>query len=77
MERLNSYAGGSLRQDRDSENREWETWRGSCGLRLEFLRWFSLAIDYSYRKRDDDDDTLDYTDNRVMLTLTAGKPYRW
>lgn len=77
MERLSSYAGGSLRQDRDSENREWETWRGSCGLRLEFLRWFSLAIDYTYRKRDNDADTLDYTDNRVMLTLTAGKPYRW
>jgi hypothetical protein len=77
MERLYSYAGGSLRHNRDSENREWETWRGSCGLRLEFLRWFSLSLDYSYAERDDDVDTEDFRVNRVMLLLTASKLYRW
>ena len=77
MERLNSYAGGSFRQDTDSENREWETWRGNCGLRLGFLRWFSLSLDYSYAERDDDIDTGDYRVNKVMLLLTATKPYRW
>jgi len=77
MERLYSYAGGSLRHNRDSENRQWETWRGSCGLRLEFLRWFSLSLDYSYAERDDDVDTEDFRVNRVMLLLTASKLYRW
>jgi hypothetical protein len=77
MERLNGYAGGSFRRDRDSENREWETWRGNCGLRLEFLRWFSLSLDYSYAERDDDVDTEDFIVNRVMLLLTASKLYRW
>ena len=75
MERLDSYAGGSFRRDRNTENREWETWRGNCGLRLEFLRWFSLSLDYSYAQRDDDVDTEDYRGNTVMLTLTASKPY--
>jgi hypothetical protein len=75
MERLDSYAGGSFRRDRNTENREWETWRGNCGLRLEFLRWFSLSLDYSHAERDDDVDTEDYRANRVMLLLTGSKPY--
>lgn len=60
-----------------SESNEWETWRGSCGLRWEFLRWFSLALDYSYAERDDDVDTGDYKANRLMLNITANKPFRW
>jgi hypothetical protein len=74
---LNGYAGGSFRQDRDSANREWKTLRGNCGLSLVFLRWFFLSLGYSYAQRDDDFDAEDYTDNRVMLTLSASKLYRW
>jgi len=77
MQGLNGYAGGSYRRDRDSANREWKTWRGNCGLRLVFMRWFSLSLDYFYAQRDDDIDAEDYTDNRVMLTLSASKLYRW
>jgi hypothetical protein len=75
MERLNSYMAGSYRQDKDPADREWKTWRGNCGLRLEFLRRFSLSLDYSYAQRDDDVDTEDYRGNTVMLTLTASKSY--
>jgi len=77
MEGLYSYASGSFRREIGSDDEEQKTWSGNAGLRLEFLRWFSLAIDYTYRERDDDDDTLDYTDNRVMLTLTSRREYRW
>ncbi|MBW2002200.1 MAG: outer membrane beta-barrel protein, partial [Deltaproteobacteria bacterium] len=77
MQDLNGYAGGSYRQDRDSADREWKTWRANCGLRFMFMRWFSLSLDYSYAQRDDDIDAEDYTDNRVMLTLSASKLYRW
>ena len=76
MERLNGYAGSSIRRDRDRENREWETWRGSCGLTLEFARWFSLSLDYSHIDRNDDIDTEDYRVNRLMLILSASKLYR-
>ena len=41
------------------------------------MRRFSLSLDYTYSERDDDINTSDYTDNRVMLTLTAGRLYRW
>ncbi len=74
MQRLNSYAGGSFRKSRDPANREWETWQGNCGLKLELLSWFFLSLDYSHAERDDDVDTEDYRVNSVMLTLTASKP---
>ena len=77
MERLSGYVSGFFRLDRNSENREWKTWRANCGLRLEFLRWFSLSLDYSHTERDDDIDTGDYAVNRVMLIGSASKPYEW
>jgi len=77
MQDLNGYAGGSYRRDEDSADREWKTWRANCGLRLMFMRWFSLSLGYLYAQRDDDFDAGDYTDNRVMLTLSASKLYRW
>ncbi|MBW1613166.1 MAG: outer membrane beta-barrel protein [Deltaproteobacteria bacterium] len=77
MQDLNGYAGGSYRRDEDSADREWETWRANCGVRLIFMRWFSLSLSYLYAQRDDDIDVEDYTDNRVMLTLSASKLYRW
>ena len=77
MEKLKGYASGLFRQDKDLENREWKAWRASCGLTLEFLRRFSLSLDYSHAERDDDIDTGDYTVNRVMLTVAASKPYEW
>jgi hypothetical protein len=76
MERLHGYASGFFRQDRDTENREWETWRGSSGLSLEFFRWFYLSLDYSHIDRDADIDTEDYRANRLMLILSASKLYR-
>jgi len=78
MEPLSVYGGASYRQDKDLADREWKTWRGNCGLRWAFLRWLSLSLDYSYADRDDDVDTEDYRVNRVMLILTARKPFsRW
>jgi hypothetical protein len=77
MQNLNGYAEGSLRRDEDSADREWKTQRANCGLRLMFMRWFSLSLNYSYAQRDDDVDLEDYTDNRVMLILSASKLYRW
>ena len=76
-EPLSFYAGGSYRLDKDSTDREWDTWRGNTGISWDFLRYYSLSLDYRYAERDDDVDTEDYKSNRVMLSLTASKLYRW
>jgi len=74
---LNSYIRGTYRQEKDQQDQERRIWRGNCGLSLKFLRWYSLSLDYTYRTLDDDDDRSDYIDNRIMLTLTTAKPWRW
>jgi len=77
LESLNSYIGGSYRWDEDDTDRVSKTWRGNCGLIWDFHRWFSLSLDYTYADRDDDIDTDDYAVNRVMLTLTGSRLFRW
>lgn len=77
LENLRGYAVGSYRWNEDEDERNWKTWRGNCGLRLEILRWFYLALDYTYVVRDDDVDTDDFRNNRVSLTFGASKLYRW
>jgi hypothetical protein len=77
VESLNVYANGSYTHNRDSVNREWETWEGNCGLRWVFARWFSLSLDYAHREVMDDIDTAEYEDNRIMLIISASRLFRW
>ena len=87
LEPLTAYATGSFRHDRDEEdwllggttydNRNYDITRVTCGLSWEFLRWFSLALDYTHAERDDDWPTESYTDNRISLILTFSRLYRW
>jgi hypothetical protein len=77
-ERFGIYAGGYYRLDRDIiTNREWDIWRGDAGIRWSFLEYFSLTLDYRYADRNDDVDTEDFKNNRIMLLFTASKLYRW
>jgi hypothetical protein len=76
MERLNNYAGISYIQDEYAEGGISKDYRASYGWRLSFLRWFSVSLDYSYLKGSDGLDMESYTNNRIMMTLTASKPYR-
>jgi len=78
LESLSISAGGFYRLDRrDFDKREWDIWRGDARISLAFLQYFTLSLEYLYADRDDDVDTADYKNNRVMLSLTAGKLYRW
>ncbi len=77
MKNVRAYANASLRQNKDTDDRRWHTVRGNCGINVSFLRWFSLSLDYKYAQRDDDFDIEDFTDNRIMLFLTAKRLYRW
>lgn len=77
LEPLRGYAGLFYRRNEGEEERKWQTWTGNCGLVWEFLRWYSLSLDYTYTDRDYEVDELGYTVNQVMLRLTASRLFRW
>jgi uncharacterized protein (PEP-CTERM system associated) len=77
LERLRANVGGYYDRNRDELHSEWQTWTGNCGLVWEFLRWYSLSLDYTYVDRNDDVELAGYTDNQVMLMLNASRLFRW
>lgn len=78
LEWLSAYAGASYRMDKeDRTDRKWKTLRGHVGLSWSFMRWFSMSLSYTHSDRDDDLETEDYTANRVMLTLSGSRLFRW
>ncbi len=79
-ERLTGSLGLSYRRDtqeQEPEDRSWETWRGNCGLNWSFMKWFSLSLTYTHTERDDDIALNDYKDNRVMLSISGSRLFRW
>jgi len=76
LERVNLYAGLSYRHDKYTLNSA-DYYRGNCGVRWDFLRYFFLALDYSYVYRSEDLGFDEYTGSRVMLTVGASKLYQW
>ena len=77
MENVTGYAYLSYRQDKDPAEREWKTFQGNCGLEWELLDRFFFSLYYLYAQRDDSVETEDYRVNRVMLTLTTSKVWKW
>ncbi|MDY6973939.1 MAG: outer membrane beta-barrel protein, partial [Thermodesulfobacteriota bacterium] len=79
FENLHIYVSGSYRKNSYAleETEDDETYRGRCGLMLEFLRRFSLALDYSYQDRRSDDPEDEYVGNMIMVTLSASRPFKW
>ena len=77
LENLDAFAGASYRWSKDDLDFKEDNFRGNCGLRWDFMRWFSLSLEYQYRDRNSDypDDTYSY--NRVMLILSATKLEKW
>jgi uncharacterized protein (PEP-CTERM system associated) len=76
LERVNVYAGLSYRHDKYTLDND-DYYRGNAGVRWDFLRYFFVALDYSYVNRREDFGLDEYTDNRIMLSVGAAKPYRW
>jgi len=86
LERVNIYAGLSYRHDKYTLSSS-DYYRGNCGIRWDFLRYFFVALDYSYVQRSEDVELnlqrsadfglSDYTGNRIMLTVGASKLYQW
>lgn len=77
MKYLRVHADASYRNNKYKDDRRWRIFRGGCGLSLDFLRWFSLSLDYKYAQQDDDVDLEDFKDNRIILSLTGKRLFRW
>jgi len=74
LERLSASLSGFYSRDEYEETapeREDKTWGGGAAFDWLLLRWLSGSLSYQYRQRDSDNVFDEYTDNRVMLTLTA------
>lgn len=74
LERLSTNLSGFYNKNDYQEtesDREDKNWGGRAGFNWLLLRWLSGSLGYEYRQRDSNDAAEDYTDNRVMLTLTA------
>jgi hypothetical protein len=76
LERVNLYAGLSYRHDKYTLDSA-DYFRGNCGIRWDFLRYFFVALDYSYVDRSEDLGFDEYTGNRIMLTVGASKLFQW
>jgi len=76
LQNVNAYAGASYRKNKNLSAVEDGTYRGQVGLRMTFLRWYSLGLEYTYLNRGSDDPNDEYVDNRVMLTLSASRPFK-
>lgn len=73
---LNAYADGSCKKNKYLSGIEDDTSTGKCGLKLKFLRWYSLGLEYTYLNRRSDDPDDEYVDNQIMLTISAQRPFR-
>lgn len=74
MERLSTTLSGFYSRDEYQgpvSDREDKTWGGGTALDWVLLRWLSGSLDYQYRQRDSNNAAEEYTDNRVMVKLTA------
>ncbi|MDP2645662.1 MAG: outer membrane beta-barrel protein [Desulfobacterales bacterium] len=56
---------------------EDDTMTGRIGLRKNFLRWYSINLDYTHRIRNSDVLTDEYADNRITMSVSASRPYNW
>jgi len=77
MKYLSVHADASYRNNKYKDDRRWRIFRGGCGFHVDFLRWFSLSLDYKYVQQDDDVDLEDFEDNRILLSLTTKRLFRW
>ena len=75
-ENLSNNVSLSYRQDKDDTSRKTKSLRAGYGWNWRFLRYYSMSLEYTCAVRDDDFDSGDYLDNRVMFSLRWSKPYR-
>ena len=71
-------AGGTQQGGTGDVTYNTTEYEAGLGLRYTFGRWYSAGIRYSYYVSDGDLDTDQYSDHKIMLTLSATKElWRW
>jgi hypothetical protein len=62
----------------ETPNRTDKTITAAAGLEYQALRWMVLNLDYAFRDLNSDDPLNEYTENRVIfsVTLTPEQPFR-
>jgi uncharacterized protein (PEP-CTERM system associated) len=66
-----SFAGNIERVDYSSQDRGDWIWGTVGTLSHTPLKWLTLALELSHRELDSNIDTNDYTENRVMIRISA------
>ena len=77
LEKVSGYAGVLYRNNQYQDGLKENDFRGNAGIRWAFHRYISLVLDYNYTTRSSDDPLNEYDDNRLMLMVTASKPYKF
>jgi len=77
LEQVNVFGRVYYRHSEEQDATVTQVLRGTAGIRWSFLRWFALSLQYDYAERNSDIVNDDYTNNRVMLVLSASRPYRF
>jgi len=74
--RKNQYANQEIDVPLDQASED-DTYRGRCGVNWRFYRWFNIGLFYNYTNRISANSNDEFVDNRIGLTLTAEKPFKW
>ena len=65
------FAGNIERADYSSQDRNDWIWGAVGTLSHTPLKWLTLALEVSHREQDSNIDVNDYTENRVMIRISA------
>jgi len=68
--RVSANVGLSWNQQDRAANDSAQTWQGNLGLSVRLGQNTSLNMGYTYNKRDDDQPSESYEENRATLTLS-------
>ncbi len=76
-ENLQVFANLSYRIE-DEENRaDEDTLTAQFGISRSFFRWYAVSLRYLYQLNESDRAGEDYTDNRVILSISFSRPYNY
>jgi hypothetical protein len=74
-ENLNIFATARYRwEDFTEEDRTDHTYGGRAGLSYSYRRWLSVSLEGGHLRRDSNEDSQEFKDNRVTLSITTSYP---
>ncbi|HHK60929.1 MAG TPA: hypothetical protein ENJ73_04285 [Desulfobacterales bacterium] len=71
--RVDATCGVRLRQDTyfgRQEGKRERAYEGNAGLSWRMTRWYTLGLQYAYRRLDNSPPTNEYTDHRLLLRIS-------